>query len=188
MANATLSTEAASLFVKVNPPHGPGTVGGWYITVLAVLVSWSLHPEKRVSDSTSLDFITILTLPAVACGHFMTLVHKQQPFKISDDSPEHWDETLLPERLAAYAPYTLMRSVLAISLMLAITSISTSNRCIDRGCVCRLRPLEVTYHFCIDQACVCHVLASICGGTLLIFSHAFKLNWSELASDREVLR
>lgn len=158
MANSTSSIGDTSYLSKVNQLYGPGTVGGWYLTVLAVLVSWSLHPEKRDSDSISLDFIGVLMLPAVALGHFISLIYNQRSWKVLTPgrNADKWDDKLLPERVAAYAPYTLIRNYLFTGLVFGVVT---------------------TWPFknCKDRASLYQLLAILCGGTVLMFSHVFRL-------------
>ena len=158
MANSTSSTGDTSYLTKVNQLYGPGTVGGWYLTILAVLVSWTLHPEKRESDSISLDFITVLTLPGVALGHFISLIYNQRSWKILTPgrNANEWDDKLLPERVAAYAPYTVIRNYLITSLLFGVLTTWPSKVCKDRASLYQL-------------------LAILCGGAVIMFSHVFRL-------------
>ena len=52
--------------------YGPGAVVCWYLTVLACLISFSLHPRKRSRDSITIDLIAVLTFPAVAAADLIT--------------------------------------------------------------------------------------------------------------------
>jgi len=57
-------------FVLVSSLYGPGNVACWYLLIFSVLVSWTVNPSSRQNDSITNDFIAVLTLPAVAVGHF----------------------------------------------------------------------------------------------------------------------
>ena len=56
------------------PFTAPGAVVGWYLTVLACLVSYCLHPRKRIRDSITADLIAALAFPTVAAADFITQV------------------------------------------------------------------------------------------------------------------
>ena len=65
---------------KVNALYGPGTVLGWYLTLVAIAVAWTVHPKRSGSDSLDADLFVMLTLPVVAVGdllwqlrHFVTV-------------------------------------------------------------------------------------------------------------------
>ena len=164
MFNSTSTTEDAYRLGKVNALYGPGTVGAWYLTVLAVFISWSLHPEKRSSDSISLDFITVLTLPAVACGHLLSLLHEQWSWILDHSSTyngdyhenmtHYWDET---RRLAAYAPFTIIRNFQPIGQLsvLALMVASCSRPSLNRVTLLQL----VVLFCCIVMSILCPLFA-----------------------------
>lgn len=144
------------LLGKVNSLYGPGTVVGWYLTIIAILISWVLHPEKRKSDFLAVDLIAVLTFPSVALGHLFSLMRHQQSWRIEKvaGSP-HWNKSLRPELFAAYAPFILIRAFLPISILLLIGAVPTS--CCERGW------LVVS-------------LAFTCANVLLMFEHMFDLS------------
>lgn len=61
---------------KVNPLYGPGTVLGWYLTILAVIVAWTLHPKRRRSDALDAELVVGLMLPVVAAVHAVILLRR----------------------------------------------------------------------------------------------------------------
>ncbi|KAI9706676.1 MAG: hypothetical protein M1836_003686 [Candelina mexicana] len=144
---------------KVNTLYGPGTILGWYITILAVIISWTLHPKKRRPDSLSVDLIAVLTLPSVALVHFISLMRHQRSWRIRDKpyskSLYHWDESLRREQFAAYAPFHVMRAFLHISFVLYFTS----------------RPLV-----CVKRSSLVLWLALACANPILMFSHMFLMD------------
>lgn len=75
------STEAtqSNEYALVSSFYGPGAVGGWYLTVLACLISFSLHPRKRTRDSITADLIAVLTFPTVAAADLITQVRSYPP-------------------------------------------------------------------------------------------------------------
>jgi len=58
----------------VNSFYGPGATACWYLTCLSCLISWTLHPKKKGSDSITSGFIAVLTFPTVAAAHLVTQV------------------------------------------------------------------------------------------------------------------
>jgi hypothetical protein len=46
-----------SRYEWVSSLYGPGPTSAWYLTFLAVVVSWTLHPQKRVSDSIESELL-----------------------------------------------------------------------------------------------------------------------------------
>lgn len=129
--NSTAQPTVIQELSLVNPLYGPGTVLGWYLTALGVHTSWIFHPEKRSSDSTSADFIAVLTLPSVALGHYTSLMHHQLPWKIENEkSGNHWDPSLQPEQFAAYAPFVLMRAFILVSI--PMYGCAATNSCLKR--------------------------------------------------------
>jgi hypothetical protein len=71
-----MTTSTNSATSKVDSLYGPGTLLGWYLTLAACLVSWTLHPKKRKRDSIDPDLVVSLTLPIVAVVHLISQVSK----------------------------------------------------------------------------------------------------------------
>ena len=61
---------------KVNALYGPGTVLGWYLTLVAIAVAWTVHPKRSGSDSLDADLFVMLTLPVVAVGDLLWQLHR----------------------------------------------------------------------------------------------------------------
>ena len=57
----------------VNPLYGPGSVIGWYLTMIATALAWSFHRSRSRSDSIDADFMISLTLPVFAVAHLLNL-------------------------------------------------------------------------------------------------------------------
>ena len=70
LTEATQSNE----YDLVSSFYGPGVVVGWYLTALACLISFSLHPLKRTHDSITADLIAVLIFPTVAAVDTITRV------------------------------------------------------------------------------------------------------------------
>lgn len=72
----TSTTNTTSATSKVDALYGPGTLLGWYLTLAACFVSWTLHPRSRMRDSLDPDLIISLTLPLVAIVHLISQASK----------------------------------------------------------------------------------------------------------------
>ena len=57
----------------VSGVYGPGSMLGWYLTILGCLVSWTLHPRHKETDSISADMVAVLLFPLAAASHFTSL-------------------------------------------------------------------------------------------------------------------
>ena len=62
--------------------YGPGTMMGWYIVTLAVVVAWTLDPQKRRSGTIDGDLIAVLTLSTAAA---VDLVRQGRAFWETND-------------------------------------------------------------------------------------------------------
>ena len=69
---SSTSAPQSNQYALVSSFYGPGAVVGWYLTALACLVSFSLHPRKRICDSITADLIAVLTFPTVAAVDLIT--------------------------------------------------------------------------------------------------------------------
>jgi hypothetical protein len=61
-------------FQRSSPLYAPGTLLGWYLTLIAILVAWTLHQKRSKSDVLDPDVLIALTLPVVAVGHVIGLL------------------------------------------------------------------------------------------------------------------
>ena len=62
----------------VNPLYGPGTVSGWYLNLIATMMTWLFHPVRARKDSVDADLVICLTLPIFAVGHLIKLAKRVQ--------------------------------------------------------------------------------------------------------------
>lgn len=89
----------------------------WYLTTLAVLVSWTLHRRERDSGSIDVDLIAVLALPAVAAGHLVSQVRALlNQAKIVRASSADWK--YLQSVPAIKAPFIVTETFMAISVIL----------------------------------------------------------------------
>ncbi|KAL8689347.1 MAG: hypothetical protein Q9218_004964 [Villophora microphyllina] len=107
--------------------YGPGVVGCWYLTVLACIVSWTVHPVKRLAGSVDSDFIAVLTFPAVSAGH---LIIQARHFPSRDDNT--LDQIRIIKLAAALeAPLNVTETFLALSVVLLL--IAVLRKCVRRA-------------------------------------------------------
>ena len=101
----------------VNSFYGPGATACWYLTCLSCLVSWSLHPRKRESDSITANFIALVTFPVVAAGHLVAQIHDYPP----QSSVGH--EVLEQINAAVSASLTIAETYLILCVILLVPNI-----------------------------------------------------------------
>lgn len=101
---------------KVSSLYGVGTVTGWHLIIIGLLITWCFHPGKRRQDIISVDTIVVVTLPLVALGHLIHLMRDEPSWKIEDHGSvfphannASWDMSQRKEQFAAYAPYSILR-------------------------------------------------------------------------------
>lgn len=132
------STEAtqSNEYDLVSSFYGPGAVVGWYLTVLACLVSFSLHPRKRIRDSITVDLIAVLTFPAIAAADLITQVRSYPK------------EGTTSEQNAASVEATLIvtETFLAIDVVLFLWALGF--KCVRRPCL-----LATVGLFCFSTEC-----------------------------------
>ena len=97
---ATQSPPSSDSLALVNSFYGPGATACWYLTCLSCLISWSVHPAKRKSDTINNDFIALVTFPTIASAHLITQVRSWPLEKSLVDVD---DETLLLQMRASLA-------------------------------------------------------------------------------------
>ncbi|ETI24416.1 hypothetical protein G647_03785 [Cladophialophora carrionii CBS 160.54] len=106
-------------YALVSSLYGPGTIACWYLTILSVLVSWTLHPRKRTSGSIDVDLVAILTLPTVAAGHLISQISRLMPGKLSRGI----EANRFAQSIAAIeAPFSVIESFMAISVILFLVA------------------------------------------------------------------
>jgi hypothetical protein len=136
MANATLLLSTANASTLVSPPdaysqvsslYGPGTTTCWYLTVLSCLVSWTIHPRKRTSDSVDPDLIAMLMFPAVASGHLvvqaMSFATQPADHAATVPAPTHPDINYLQVARSIEASLNVTETSMAIMTIALIVSL-----------------------------------------------------------------
>ena len=119
---ATAPSQPQSQLALVSSLYGPGTITCWYLTTLSVLVSWTLHPQKRKSGSIDVDLIAVLTLPAVAAGHLVSQYRGFLQAVRGASSSSVNDGKLLQSIAAIEAPFNVTETFMAVSVILFIVA------------------------------------------------------------------
>ena len=90
--------------------YGPGTMIGWYLTLLGCVVSWTYHPERSRKDSIDADLVVAFMLPVAAVSH-LVLLARQVP-------PRHDVEHMDIERLVKVieAPLIVTETFMSIAI------------------------------------------------------------------------
>ncbi len=126
--------------------YGPGAVGGWYLTTLACLISFGLHPRKRRADSITADMIAVLTFPTVAAAHLIS--------QIGSCPTEMSSATLVQKAASMEAALIVIETSLAIAVILFLLEVSF--RCVRRGCL-----LAIVGLFCFSAECYLYFSRSV---------------------------
>ncbi len=124
--------------------YGPGAVGGWYLTVLACLVSFSLHPRKRSRDSITADLIAVLTFPTVAAADLIIQVRSY---------PKE-GATLAQKAASIEATLIVTETFLTIDVVLFLLAVGF--KCVRRGFL-----LATVGLFCFSAECYVYFSPSV---------------------------
>ena len=132
------STEAtqSDKYTLVSSFYGPGAVVGWYLTALACLISYSLHPRKRRRDSITVDLIAVLTFPAIAAAD---LINKVRPYP---------KEGAVSVQNAASIEATLIVTETFLTIDVILFLLAVGFRCVRRPCL-----LATVGLFCFSAEC-----------------------------------
>ena len=132
------STEATQSdeYALVSSFYGPGAVVGWYLTALAYLVSFSLHPRKRNRDSITVDLITVLTFPAFAAADLIMKVRSYP--KEGAGSVQN----------AASVEATLIVTETFLTIDVTLFLLAVVPKCMRRACL-----LAIVGLFCFSAEC-----------------------------------
>ena len=120
---SSTSAPQSNEYDLVSSFYGPGAVVGWYLTVLACLVSYCLHPRKRIRDSITADLIAVLTFPTVAAADLITHVRSY---------PKE-GATLAQKAASIEATLIVTETFLAIDVVLFLLAVGF--KCVRRGCL-----------------------------------------------------
>lgn len=107
---------------KVPGFYGPGAVGGWYLTAISCIITWTLNPTHSSEDSLNADFIALLTFPIVASGDLIWKAARQPRWR---DMNYHWKPQ---DGAAAAAPIDITAVFLVIGLFSHIVTFSRRQR------------------------------------------------------------
>lgn len=129
-------TSSFGRLALVNSFYGPGATACWYLTCFSCLLSWTLHPKKRIEDAITSDFIAIVTFPTVASAHLITQV-RSWPSQSSVG-----DQTLQQMYASLAASLIIIETYLPLCIILLLPGVFT--RTPKRLCL-----LAATGVFCV---------------------------------------
>ena len=111
-------TEVASTPTNVDSLYGPGTVAAWYLTLVACIISWTLHPEKRKQDTINADLVVSLTLPVVAVCNLLSQISKIPEY--DENNPQLNDHSEVRQRMAdtIEAPLVLIEAFMNVAVVM----------------------------------------------------------------------
>lgn len=128
--------------IGVSSLYGPGSIAGWCLTAISVLISWTIHPRKREKDSIDVNLIATLTLPCIAAGHLLW-----QTSAVPNDclDPQGVPYAACDVRRSAAvieAPFVVVQTSCAIYTALVIVGAS-------KGCLRRAALADLVGGFCL---------------------------------------
>ena len=141
---SSISASQSNQYNLVSSFYGPGAVMGWYLTALACLITFSLHPRKRSRDSITADLIAVLTFPTVAAADLMTQVRSY---------PKE-GATLAQNAASIEATLIVTETSLIIDVVLFILAVGF--KCVRRGCL-----LATVGLFCFSAECYMYFSPSV---------------------------
>ena len=125
-------------YALVSSFYGPGAVVGWYLTALACVISFSLHPRKRIRDLITVDLIAVLTFPTVAAADLIVQVRSYP----RDGRCTTWT----PNAVSIEAALIVTENFLAIDVVLFLSAVVF--KCMRRACL-----LAIVGLFCFSAVC-----------------------------------
>ena len=125
---SSTSANGTDDYVLVSSFYGPRATGGWFLTALASLLSYGLHPKIHNVDSVSTDFIAVLTFPTVAAAHLISQVRS-----FPSDARDANDMEMVQKVASMEAPLNVTTLFLAMSVISFFLILKM--KCIKRGCL-----------------------------------------------------
>ena len=114
-----LQGDYTSNISTIDALYGPGTMIGWYLTLLGCVLSWTFHPKRSRRDTIDADLVVAFILPVMAAIHLISLA-RQIP-------PRHKVDQTDIERLAEVieAPLVVAETFMSIATWLFLIAIVT---------------------------------------------------------------
>ena len=157
---SSTSATQSNQYDLVSSFYGPGAVMGWYLTALACLISFSLHPRKRLRDSITADLIAVLTFPTVAAADLITQVR----------SYPREGATLGQKAASIEATLIVTETFLAIDVVLFLLAVGF--KCVRRGCL-----LATVGLFCFSAECYVKFAPSVSPSVGQTLNRPFLINF-----------
>jgi hypothetical protein len=136
MSTSTQQSWPSDSLALVNSFYGPGATLSWYLTCLSCLISWTLHPKKRLADTITGNLITHVTFPTVASAHLITQIRSWPPESSVNE------QTLAQLRASLAASLTITEIYLSLCIILLLPGLFA--RSPKRLCL-----LAITGVFCL---------------------------------------
>lgn len=113
----------------VNSLYGPGTVGGWLLVAISVLVSWTINPQSQSQDSITNDLVATLIFTLVAVGNFLYQFIKYSPaIKIQNVPYDPKAVEFLPRIASIEAALNVCETSASLMLVLFTTAVLHGHR------------------------------------------------------------
>ena len=141
---SSTSPTQANKYDLVSSFYAPGAVMGWYLTALACLTSFSLHPRKRRRDTITADLIAFLTFPTIAAADLITQVR----------SYPNEGATLAQKAASIEATLIVTETFLTIDVVLFLLAVGF--KCVRRGFL-----LATVGLFCFSAECYVYFAPSV---------------------------
>jgi hypothetical protein len=113
--------ENSARLSQVSTLYGPGTTGAWLLTLLSVLVTWTVNVRSKKKDTITNDLIAALSLPTIAAIHLFYELHLFSGS--TQDLLTSTDSKILQHAAKIEAPLVLCETFSAF----AITLVGISN-------------------------------------------------------------
>ncbi len=166
MASAT--AVEVDRYTLVSSFYGPGAVGGWYLTALACLISFGLHPRKRRADSITVDMIAVLTFPTVAAAHLVSQIRS---------CPTEMSSTTLTQKAASMEAALIVIEVYLI-IAVVLLMLAVGFRRVKQGCL-----FAAVSVFCFSVECHLYFSRSVTQAIERSLDRSFQVNFGRILID-----
>ncbi len=165
---ASASAVEVDRYALVSSFYGPGAVGGWYLTTLACLISFGLHPRKRRADSITVDMIAVLTFPTVAAAHLVSQIRS---------CPTEMSSTTWTQKAASMEAALIVIEVYLI-IAVVLLMLAVGFRRVKQGCL-----FAVVSVFCFSAECHLYFSRSVTQAIERSLDRSFQVNFGKILID-----
>lgn len=104
--------------------YGPGSMLGWYLMILACVVSWTIHPKRSHKDSIDADLVVTLTFPVFAVGQLIYLARHASSLppreEIGMTTPSTVRQRAIAMVTAIPAPLVVVEAFMNLAVLMVI--------------------------------------------------------------------